>query len=212
MKADFDHVVIGAADLAADTARVEARLGASTASGGSHPLMATHNRLMRLGGQGGYLEVIAVDPTAPPPSRTRWYTLDDAGTAERLSLRPRPLCWVASVTDIEIAVQECGYEAGAIIEVTRGSLCWRLTVPDNGGLAADGILPALIEWPDGIDPVAALPVAEVSLRGITATHPDPAFITTCMARLGLGHIMAVTSGAPSIAFDFQTGSGTVRID
>lgn len=87
MKADFNHVVIGAADLAATT-RVVARPGAPAAGGGPHPLMATHNRLMRLGGQGGYL---AVDPAVPPPSRTRWYTLDDAGTAERLSLHPRSL-------------------------------------------------------------------------------------------------------------------------
>lgn len=212
MKATFDHVVIGASDLTADTAWVETQLGAPTGGGGAHPLMATHNRLLRLGGAGGYLEVIAADPEAPLPARRRWYRLDDVKTGQRLAARPRALCWVASVSDIESAVLACGYDAGAIIEVTRGSLRWRLTVPEDGDLAADGILPALIEWPDGVDPVAALPVESVSLARITATYPDPAFISDCMTRLGLGQMMTIDPGPPSIAFDFRTASGMVRID
>ena len=227
MKAKFDHVVIGTTDLAGGTDWVEARLGAATGGGGAHPLMATHNRLMRLGGQetelketelqetellGGYLEVIAADPAAPPPSRRRWYMLDEQHTTDHLSSRPRALCWVASVSDIESAVRDCGYDAGAIIEVTRGDLHWRLTVPEDGGLAAHGILPALIEWPAGIDPVAALPVANIALAGIVATHPDPDFINDCMDRLGLSRMISLASGPPRIAFDFQTETGIVRID
>lgn len=217
MKTKFDHVVIGTTDLVRGTDWVEARLGAATSGGGAHPLMATHNRLMRLGGQetelqGGYLEVISADPAAPPPSRRRWYMLDEKPTKDHLSSRPRALCWVASVPDIESAVRNCGYDAGAIIEVTRGDLHWRLTVPEDGGLAANGILPALIEWPAGIDPVAALPVAKVTLAGIVATHPDPAFISDCMDRLGLSRMISLASGPPSIAFDFETETGTVRID
>lgn len=212
MKVCFDHVVIGASRLAQDTRKVERQLGATTGGGGAHPLMATHNRLMRLGESSGYLEVIAVDPTAPPPSRRRWYTLDDQHTTERLSLRPRALCWVASVDDIEAATRACGYDAGEIIEVTRGDLRWRLTVPDDGGLAGDGILPALIEWPDGINPVASLPAQDVRLAGITATHPDPNSIMTCLERLGLAGLVTLTSGPALIAFDFTTETGIVRID
>ena len=213
MKAEFDHIVIGVSRLAQDTARVEAQLGAPTGGGGAHPLMATHNRLMRLGGgTGGYLEVIAVDPAAPSPSRSRWYTLDNPTTAARLAARPRALCWVASVPDLEEATRICGYDAGTIIEVTRGDLRWRLTVPEDGGLAADGILPSLIEWPDGVNPVAALPVEDVALGSVIASHPDPAFITACMTNLSLGHLVTVAGGPSSLAFDIRTGSGTVRID
>jgi len=212
MNAKFDHVVIGASMLASGAARVETQLGTVTTGGGEHLLMATHNRLMRLGGPGGYLEVIAVNPEAASPSRSRWYTLDDPRTAARLAARPRALCWVASVTDIEAATRACGYDAGAIIEVTRGDLRWRLTVPEDGGLAADGILPALIEWPGGVDPVAALPVTEVALAGITATHADPAFIIDCMDGLGLGNMMTVGSGPSSLAFDFTTAAGLITID
>ena len=53
MASRFDHVVIGAAQLGDAAAIVEARLGANLTGGGKHPLMATHNRLMRLAD--GYL-------------------------------------------------------------------------------------------------------------------------------------------------------------
>lgn len=36
----------------------------------------THNRCLGME-DGIYLEVIAVDPEAPPPSRPRWFGLDD---------------------------------------------------------------------------------------------------------------------------------------
>ena len=85
-------------------------------------------------------------------------------------------------------------------------------MPEDGGLAADGILPALIEWPDGVNPVAALPVEDVALGSVIASHPDPAFITACMTNLGLGHLVTVAGGPSSLAFDIRTGSGTVRID
>ena len=57
MASRFDHVVIGAAHLCDAAAIVEARLGADLTGGGKHPLMATHNRLMRLAD--GYLEAVS---------------------------------------------------------------------------------------------------------------------------------------------------------
>jgi hypothetical protein len=45
--------------------------------------MGTHNRLLKLG-EGFYLELIAIDPQAPPPGRPRWFGLD------RLELPVRP--------------------------------------------------------------------------------------------------------------------------
>lgn len=41
-----------------------------------HPQFGTHNRCLGME-DGIYLEVIAVDPEAPPPSRPRWFGLDD---------------------------------------------------------------------------------------------------------------------------------------
>ena len=76
MPAQLDHIVIGADHLESGTRWTEARLQSAMDGGGAHPLMSTHNRLMRLAG-GPYLEVIAIDPAAPSPDRPRWFTLDD---------------------------------------------------------------------------------------------------------------------------------------
>ena len=209
MASRFDHVVIGAAQLGDAAAIVEARLGADLTGGGKHPLMATHNRLMRLAD--GYLEVIAIAPDAPAPDRVRWYELDNPETAGRLADGPRALCWVAAVDDIEQAAAGCGYQCGRIIEVTRGDLHWRLTVPDDGSLAADGILPALIEWPTGVNPVAALPDSGLALAGLKASHPDPAMVMDCLDRLGLGYLMEIAEGAPSLAFFFDTDGGKILV-
>ena len=209
MASRFDHVVIGAAQLSDAAAIVEARLGADLTGGDKHPLMATHNRLMRLAE--GYLEVIAIDPDAWAPDRARWYELDNPETAGRIADGPRALCWVAAVDDIEQVAAGCGYQCGRIIEVTRGDLHWRLTVPDNGSLAADGILPALIEWPTGVNPVAALPDSGLALAGLKASHPDPEMVMDCLDRLGLGQLMEITKGAPSLGFVFDSAGGEILV-
>ena len=118
---------------------------------------------------------------------------------------------MAAVDDIEQAAAGCGYQCGRIIEVTRGDLHWRLTVPDDGSLAADGILPALIEWPTGVNPVAALPDSGLALAGLKASHPDPAMVMDCLDRLRLGHLMEITEGAPSLGFVFDSAGGDILV-
>ena len=209
MASRFDHLVIGAAHLGDAAAIIEAQLGSELTGGGKHPLMATHNRLMRLAD--GYLEVIAINPDVPAPDRTRWYDLDNPKTADRLADGPRALCWVAAVDDIEQAAAGCGYDCGRIIEVTRGDLHWRLTVPEDGGLAAGGILPALIEWPPGVNPVVALPDSGLALAGLRATHNDPAMVMDCLDRLGLSHLMEINEGPPSLGFVFDSAGGEILV-
>ena len=113
MPAQLDHIVIGADHLESGTRWTEARLQSPIDGGGAHPLMSTHNRLMRLAG-GPYLEVIAIDPAAPSPDRPRWFTLDDRATQRRLADRPAALCWVASVQDIENQRQAAAMIVGAL--------------------------------------------------------------------------------------------------
>jgi len=52
--------------------REEAALGVTIPFGGVHPLMGTHNHLLRLGAA-LFLEIIAPDPAAGPLPRPRWF-------------------------------------------------------------------------------------------------------------------------------------------
>jgi hypothetical protein len=209
--AHIDHLVIGTNDLASGTDWTESRLGAACDGGGAHPLMGTHNRLMRLAG-GPYLEVIAIDPDASSPGRPRWFTLDREKTKSRFATGPGALCWVAAVSDIETAVRQCGYDCGQITTVTRGDLQWRLTIPDDGSLPAGGVLPSLIEWPEGMHPVTSLAETDIYLDTIHLTHPDPAHIEACLDRLGLASIATVTSGDIAIAFSMQRSGTRLYVD
>ena len=88
----LDHLVITAPSVETGIHYVQQTLGVGMERGGRHPRMGTHNALLRLGDD-VYLEVIAVDPGAPPPERPRWFELDRPG-------RPRLAGWVARTDDI----------------------------------------------------------------------------------------------------------------
>lgn len=64
----IDHLVVAAVDLAGGARWIEERLGVALDAGGRHEVFGTHNRVLSLGPE-RYLEVIAVDPEAPPPAR-----------------------------------------------------------------------------------------------------------------------------------------------
>jgi len=204
----IDHIVIGAAHLDL-TITIEQQFGTAFGGGGKHPMMGTHNRLLKLQDD-LYCEVIAVDPDGTA-YRPRWFSLDTPQTEIKLRAGPRPLCWVWSVSDIDRAVATCGYDLGRIITMTRDDLQWRLTVADDGVLAENGILPILIEWPDGRNPAHRMADSSVRLSGLVLTHPDPAMIAACLDRLGASNAVVLTSGAPAIAFHFDTPNGPVML-
>jgi len=144
VKRELDHVVVAARSLEEGSAWVEAALGVKMLPGGKHALMGTHNRVLSIG-NGRYLEVIAIDPEAPPPARPRWFGLDEPATRARLERGPVLLHWAERTDDIEEAVR--GYpERVEILDVTRGDLAWRITVAPDGGLPCAGACPTLIQW------------------------------------------------------------------
>lgn len=61
---------------------VQKTLGITMSPGGKHDLMSTHNCVMQAGNE-TFFELIAIDPDAPEPSRTRWLTLDDPATQQK---------------------------------------------------------------------------------------------------------------------------------
>ena len=94
MSVSVDHLVLAAATVAEGVQWCEAALGVTPGPGGQHPLMGTHNRLFDISSEAfpqAFFEIIAIDPTAPPPGRARWFGLDTLD----LKGGPRLLHWVA---------------------------------------------------------------------------------------------------------------------
>ena len=169
MTSQIDYSVLGVEDLSSATKALEFDFGVSFDVEGEHPVMGTHNLLLRLQAD-TYLEVIAANPAALP-QRTRWFSMDDSKTKLRLNKGIHPLCWVLQLEDIHQARKNCGCDPGEVINMSRGDFEWQITVPKDGGLAEGGILPVLIQWPSGRNPAHRLTPSPVQLTHLEITHP-----------------------------------------
>ena len=162
---EFDHFAVSGETLEVAAAHVQAALGVGLAEGGRHEVFGTHNRLLGLADR-FYLEAIATDPAAPPPGQPRWFALDE------FQGPPRITNWICRVGNLDEALAGLPLGAGRPVEVTRGSLRWRMAVPDDGKLPFQGAFPALIEWLAGGHPAEMLPVSGCRMRRFTVAHPE----------------------------------------
>jgi hypothetical protein len=181
----IDHLVVAARDLESGTRWLQDRLGVAPVPGGAHVAMSTHNRLLKLaGGDRLYLELIAIDPTAIPPSRPRWFGLDDPELQARLAVRPHLIHWVARSDDL---AHEATLAHGEILAMQRGDYRWRITVPADGNLPADGHLPTLIQWDVPFHPAERLPESGCALLTLDTSTPGglSAILDTPLGRIVL---------------------------
>lgn len=162
----LDHIAVAAASLAEGLAHVEAALGVEMPVGGKHRAMGTHNHVMRLG-DGLFLEVIAIDPDAPPPERARWFDLDRFG-----AVPPRLATWVARTGDLDAALAAAPQASGLPVQVSRSELTWHISVPEDGSMPFGGAYPTLIEWPPGPHLASRMPDLGCSLQHLHIEHPD----------------------------------------
>lgn len=161
----LDHLAVSCADLAEGAEAVADALGVRPEPGGQHPAMGTHNRLLSLGPD-DYLEIIAINPGAPPPGRPRWFRLDEFRGPPRLTN------WVARVDDLDAALADASPGTGRATDLARGDFRWRMAVPDDGRLPFDDAHPALIEWQGGLKPQDRLPDAGCRLQRLEVVHPE----------------------------------------
>jgi hypothetical protein len=177
--------------------------------------MGTHNRLLAIASAAfpkAYLEIIAIDPDAPPPSRVRWFGLDEPATRERLRERPRLLHLVARCTRLDAtlaALAAQGIDAGQAVAAERaspnGMFRWRIAGRADGRLLCGGALPTLIEW-QGMHPSDHLPASAVALQSLQLGGlADPV-----VAALGL---QGVPCGAQGVALRaaFDTPRGLLQL-
>jgi Glyoxalase-like domain len=172
----LDHLVIAAATLEAAVAWAAERLGVAIPPGGSHERMGTHNAVLPLGSDLGpdiYLEIIAINAAAQPPTRARWFGLDDPAMRKRLASEgPQLITWVVRSDDLAATVASSSVALGVIHPMSRGAIHWQITIRDDGSLPLGGLVPVAIEWPPGPHVSTRMTDAGLRLAGLRLAHPN----------------------------------------
>jgi hypothetical protein len=208
LTARVDHLVLACADLAQGARHVRERLGVEAQPGGRHLLMGTHNALLKLGPR-IYLELIAIDPEGTA-QRPRWFGLDTPAVRQRTARGPFLLTWVASCGDVaSAAVLDAGF--GEVIAASRGAFSWRITVPADGSLFLDGIVPTLIQWHGAAHPCDGLEDRGCWLRELALRHPAAARIEALFGELQLGGPVRLEPGAAALVARLDTPRGAVEL-
>lgn len=190
----FDHLVVVAPNLGEGLAHVRECLGIDLPAGGRHREMGTRNHLLRLG-DATFLEVIAVDPDAAPPSRARWFGLSNAQRVRADWEAGRRLRgFVARTQDLDGVLATHGPLLGVPTSVSRGTLTWRFSLRPDGEWPAEGAVPCVIDWGLRGNPADAMPELGARLVDLTLAHPDPAGVRDCHAALGLDMDLRIVLG------------------
>jgi len=209
----IDHVIVAAHSLEQGAQWCEAMLGVSPIAGGKHPLMGTHNRVLRIASEQylqAYLEIIAIDPDAPAPKHKRWFDLDDAAMQEALREQPRLIHFVAqsgNATACIDALHGLAIERGPLLAAERGTLRWKISVRPDGQRLFYGGLPTLIQW-DSAHPADAMSDSGVMLKSVRVSHPRSADLQAAHAAIGLQGV-AVAQGVPDVEATLATPRGDV---
>jgi hypothetical protein len=207
---ELDHITVAARTIEEGLVYLRSVLGIDLPYGGAHPRMATHNHLLRLG-DSRFLELIAIDPSAPAPTRPRWFQLDDPALQAELARGPRLITWVVRTTTIAETFLASEEPMGAIEPMRRGDLRWLITFPNDGTLPGGGMMPALIQWPAGPHPATRMPDLGCTLERLEAVHPDPPAYRRALASIGADRhvaIRTVPAGArPHLVAHIRTPGG-----
>jgi len=223
--ATLDHLVVLASSLASGVSWAEATLGITPGPGGEHPLMGTHNRLLRLSNGKGqpsaaYLEIIAINPAATPtlqPPERRWFDMDDPALRERVAqMGPQLVHWVARVPDLTAALlawRELGIDRGEARAASRptpgGLLQWQISLRPDGQRLFDGCLPTLIEWGPH-HPTAAMPDSGLALQSLTLHHPQAALLQAACQAIGLDEVL-ISAGPARLSAQLSTPGGPLTL-
>ena len=225
--ATLDHLVVLAPSLASGVAWAEATLGVTPGPGGEHPLMGTHNRLLRLSNgsdqsnaQPGaaYLEIIAINPAATPtlqPPEHRWFDMD-ALSEHVAQMGPQLVHWVARVPDLTAALlawRELGIDRGEARAASRptpgGLLQWQISLRPDGQRLFDGCLPTLIEWGPH-HPTATMPDSGLALQSLTLQHPQATLLLAACQAIGLDEVL-ITDGPARLSAQLSTPGGPLTL-
>ncbi|HEY9039892.1 MAG TPA: VOC family protein [Roseovarius sp.] len=196
---DLDHIAVVANTLEEGADWVHRALGVAPGPGGQHAYFGTHNRLLGLD-EGLYLEVIAIDPDAPPPGHARWFNLD------RFSGAPRIGNWICRTSDLAGA-QAALPGIGAQVPLERGDLRWRMAVPESGQLPFDECHPAVMQWDCARHPAASLAATGIALRRLVVTQPEADALRARLHRQLTDDRVVFDVGPARLRAEFDTPGG-----
>jgi len=217
MAAWVDHLVIGAADLDQGAAWCVETLGAAPGPVGRHASLGTHNRCLPIGSlefPQAYLEILAIDPDAPAPTRVRWFGLDGPAVAARLRAGPVLLALAArtdALAEHGARLLEAGVDPGSPWRLSRetpsGPLRWRILLRDDGQSGGGPALPALLEW-ESRHPAAAMPAPTAVLESLTLAGLAPALRAALDLR---GPVAWSDASPPGVTAVLRTPRGRVAL-
>jgi hypothetical protein len=205
MRTELDHLIVACSDLTQGAAWLQEQLGVAPQTGGKHALMGTHNALLRLGAR-VYLELLAIDPDAPPPARPRWFDLDTAHVRERARERPFLLSWAARTANIVAAVTHVA-ALGEVLALARNQYAWRITVPEDGALQFGGVLPTVLQWDGDAHPADALEDRGCTLQRLALEHPAASSVLPLFRELRITGPVDLKPGPRSLVAHIATPAG-----
>jgi Glyoxalase-like domain len=219
MSVQLDHLIVAADSLSQGVAWCEATLGVTPGPGGRHVLMGTHNRLLKIATDAfpdAYLEIIAIDPDAPPPGRARWFGLDAPALQQRLRNHgPRLIHAVARSTLLDmhrsglLAVgQRPGDPVAASRDTPEGRLEWQILLRDDGGMDCSGALPTLLQWgsrhPAQAMADSGVGLLKLALCGVPDQARDVLRLPGVAVSAGAGPALRATLATPLGAVTLQS--------
>ncbi|CAN7425552.1 VOC family protein [Acidovorax sp. LjRoot66] len=191
----LDHLSIIAPSLEEGVAHVRECLGIDMPQGRKHPDMGTHNHLLRLGDD-VYLEVITIDPAAPPPVDARWFGLDDRDAVQ--TAWDAGLClrgWVARTQQMDAVLAQHGHLLGRKAQLSAGAAPpYFFAIPAGGALPLAGVAPSVIDRGQRPPPIASMPDLGARLARFTIEHPEPDMVLAVYAGLGIENAPHVEKG------------------
>ena len=210
MPTELDHIVVGAADLAAGEAWMTDMLGKPAQGGGEHPNMGTHNKVWSLGFC--FVEVIAINPDAPAPPHRRWFALDDHTVQGKLAQGPHLLTWAIRVDDIEATVKASPIPIGKVHELSRGDLRWKAAIPEDGELIHNGHIPLVIQWLT-THPSERLEDSGLRLERLVASRTETTTIDKVLTAIGARGLIEIEGGGigTSLMAEIRTGDGNISL-
>ena len=205
----LDHLTVVAPDLAEGVAHVRRCLDLDVPFGQRHLYMGTHNHLLQLG-DGIYLEIVALDPAAPPQPRRRWFGLDDPRQVRADWDAGRRLRgWVARTDCIDTVLTGRGDMFGQKVALPHDAPAFDFAIPDGGSLPLDGLLPSIIDRWGRPRSMATIAHLGARLAAFTLEHPDPASIRTLYRDLAIAGAPTVISGVrPRYSAQIETPAGS----